>query len=232
RGENREFQRWLANPQNRPPGAPTSQPKEQPPIKKFEDTPRPQGGGGVDPGKAARAAVWKSWSPGEKAAYVRARRADRWRAFVKSKTPEKGSFEEAGVTLAEATGIASIARAISGTNRLEQKLSWDERIGEGILGPAKLAATAGTIALGLPEAGSAADVAAANALTEEALLAGAAESEGLAEIGGSDAFAAVSEDVDGTTTGVTPELEAGAQRAIPLDPEVEELTESMLTRSE
>ncbi len=171
RGENKEFQRWLANPKDRPFGAtPTAQP--QPPVQLGTTVAPTKGGSGYELQRRGEKTVWKTWTPEQKAMWARSLIEAERRRHIESMTPEKGSFAEALWTVGEETGIHSGMRAYTGENEWGQTLTWGERFSEGVLGAAKVTQTGLMIAGGMPELGEVEAAATAPRYADE-LLAGA-----------------------------------------------------------
>ncbi|MEO8290038.1 MAG: SpvB/TcaC N-terminal domain-containing protein [Gaiellaceae bacterium] len=87
-------------------------------------------------------AFFSSLSPQEKAMWAKAQVDQVREKFVASMTPKPGSFAELQWTLGEYSGWHNIMRMITGEDEWSHTLTLDDRIGEGVLGTAKLTSVA------------------------------------------------------------------------------------------
>jgi hypothetical protein len=152
RGENPEFQRWVADPKERPSGATaTARPPKPVELREAKPVPWIERAGETKEQRQLEKAVWQSWSPRDKAMWARSLIEAERRRHIESMIPEKGSVGEALWTIGEETGVHSIMRAYTGETEWAQPLTPGERFSEAVLGTAKGVQTGLLIASGLPE---------------------------------------------------------------------------------
>jgi RHS repeat-associated protein len=88
-------------------------------------------------------------SPRQRAEWARSEVEKFRQEDLAARVPKPGTISEAVWTLGEATGLHSIARAVTGADEWAHELSWGDRVGEAIKGGLTLAVTGIDIASGI-----------------------------------------------------------------------------------